>query len=67
MRLRGIYQQIWHLHGVSNLHIQTIEQLDNMYSVNRLIEDALCTFADRVKEYKTKKVFKYDYDMFKLY
>ncbi|OUA67368.1 helix-turn-helix domain-containing protein [Bacillus thuringiensis] len=41
--------------ALSDLYIQTIEQLDNMYSVNRLIEDALCTFADRVKEYKTKK------------
>lgn len=41
--------------ALSNLYTQTIEQLDNMYSVNRLIEDALCTFADRVKEYKTKK------------
>ncbi|HDR4909524.1 TPA: helix-turn-helix domain-containing protein [Bacillus cereus] len=41
--------------SLSVLYIQTIEQLDNMYSVNRLIEDALCTFADRVKEYKTKK------------
>ncbi|MBP3971892.1 helix-turn-helix domain-containing protein [Bacillus sp. WL1] len=41
--------------SLSSLYIQTIEQLDNMYSVNRLIEDALCTFADRVKEYKTKK------------
>ncbi|KXO04343.1 helix-turn-helix domain-containing protein [Bacillus paranthracis] len=40
---------------LSDLYIQTIEQLDNMYSVNRLIEDALCTFADRVKDYKTKK------------
>ncbi|MEF7638177.1 helix-turn-helix domain-containing protein [Bacillus thuringiensis] len=41
--------------ALSDLYILTIEQLDNMYSVNRLIEDALCTFADRVKEYKTKK------------
>ncbi|PKJ52621.1 helix-turn-helix domain-containing protein [Bacillus sp. SN10] len=41
--------------SLSVLYIQTLEQLDNMYSVNRLIEDALCTFADRVKEYKTKK------------
>ncbi|HDR4909503.1 TPA: AraC family transcriptional regulator [Bacillus cereus] len=41
--------------ALSDLYIQTIEKLDNMYSVNRLIEDALCTFADRVKEYKTKK------------
>ncbi|MEB9681761.1 AraC family transcriptional regulator [Bacillus thuringiensis serovar pingluonsis] len=41
--------------ALSDLYIQTIESLDNMYSVNRLIEDALCTFADRVKEYKTKK------------
>ncbi|PKJ52262.1 helix-turn-helix domain-containing protein [Bacillus sp. SN10] len=40
---------------LSDLYIQTIEKLNNMYSVNRLIEDALCTFADRVKEYKTKK------------
>ncbi|MDZ5609575.1 helix-turn-helix domain-containing protein, partial [Bacillus pseudomycoides] len=41
--------------SLSTLYIQTIEQLDNMYSVNRLIEDALCTFADRVKEYNTQK------------
>ena len=25
-----------------------------MYSVNRLIEDALCTFAERVKEYSNQ-------------
>ena len=25
-----------------------------MYSVNRLIEDALCTFAERVKEYNNQ-------------
>lgn len=41
--------------SLSALYIQTIEQLDNMYSVNRLIEDALCTFADRVKEYNVHK------------
>ncbi|MBY0598584.1 helix-turn-helix domain-containing protein [Bacillus bingmayongensis] len=44
--------------SLSELYIQTIEQLDNMYSVNRLIEDALCTFADRVKEYNTHKYSK---------
>ena len=37
--------------SLSSLYMETIEQLDNMYSVNRLIEDALCAFADRVKEY----------------
>ncbi|HDR4902690.1 TPA: helix-turn-helix domain-containing protein [Bacillus cereus] len=41
--------------SLSSLYIQTLEQLDNMYSVNRLIEDALCTFADRVKEFNTRK------------
>lgn len=41
--------------SLSALYIQTIEQIDNMYSVNRLIEDALCTFADRVKEYNVRK------------
>lgn len=41
--------------ALSDLYIQTKEKLDNMYSVNRLIEDALCTFADRVKEYRAKK------------
>ncbi|MDZ5605748.1 AraC family transcriptional regulator [Bacillus pseudomycoides] len=44
--------------SLSELYIQTIEQLDNMYSVNRLIEDALCTFADRVKEYNAHKYSK---------
>lgn len=41
--------------SLSTLYIQTIEQLDNMYAVNRLIEDALCTFAERVKEYNIQK------------
>lgn len=41
--------------SLSALYIQTIEQLDNMYAVNRLIEDALCTFADHVKEYNVHK------------
>lgn len=41
--------------SLSTLYIQTIEQLNNMYSVNRLIEDALCTFANRVKEYNSQK------------
>ncbi|PKJ56496.1 helix-turn-helix domain-containing protein [Bacillus sp. SN10] len=41
--------------SLSTLYIQTIEQLNNMYSVNRLIEDALCTFADRVKEYNSQQ------------
>ncbi|WP_242217912.1 AraC family transcriptional regulator [Bacillus cereus group sp. BfR-BA-01380] len=41
--------------SLSALYIQTLEQLDNMYSVNRLIEDALCTFADRVKDYNVHK------------
>ncbi|MDZ5605749.1 helix-turn-helix domain-containing protein [Bacillus pseudomycoides] len=39
--------------SLRSLYIQTLEQLDNTYAVNRLIEDALCTFADRVKEYNT--------------
>ncbi|PKJ52784.1 helix-turn-helix domain-containing protein [Bacillus sp. SN10] len=37
--------------SLSSLYIQTLEQLDSMHSVNRLVEDALCTFADRVQEY----------------
>ncbi|MDZ5605753.1 helix-turn-helix domain-containing protein [Bacillus pseudomycoides] len=41
--------------SLSTLYIQTLEQLDNMYAVNRLIEDALCSFADHVKEYNTEK------------
>ncbi|MED0971555.1 helix-turn-helix domain-containing protein [Bacillus paramycoides] len=41
--------------SLSTLYIQTIEQLNNMYAVNRLIEEALCTFADRVKEYNIRK------------
>ncbi|MFD3216044.1 MULTISPECIES: helix-turn-helix domain-containing protein [Bacillus] len=40
--------------SLGTLYIQTIEKLDNMYSVNRLIEDALCTFAERVKEYNNQ-------------
>lgn len=44
--------------SLSTLYIQTIEELNNMYSVNRLIEDALCTFADRVKEYSSQKYSK---------
>ncbi|WP_017154458.1 helix-turn-helix domain-containing protein [Bacillus bingmayongensis] len=44
--------------SLSELYIQTLEQLDNMYAVNRLIEDALCTFADYVKEYNTQKYSK---------
>ncbi|MGG3652348.1 helix-turn-helix domain-containing protein [Bacillus pseudomycoides] len=41
--------------SLSSLYMETIEQLDNMYSVNRLIEDALCAFADRVKEYSIQR------------
>lgn len=41
--------------SLSELYIQALEQLDNMYSINRVIEDALCTFADHVKEYNSKK------------
>ncbi|MCI0766036.1 helix-turn-helix domain-containing protein [Bacillus sp. TL12] len=41
--------------SLSSLYMEKIEQLDNMYSVNRLIEDALCAFADRVKEYSIQK------------
>ncbi|PEE40525.1 helix-turn-helix domain-containing protein [Bacillus pseudomycoides] len=41
--------------SLSSLYMKTIEQLDNMYSVNRLIEDALCAFADRVKEYSIQR------------
>ncbi|MBE5107534.1 helix-turn-helix domain-containing protein [Bacillus thuringiensis] len=44
--------------SLSELYIQTIEQLDDMYSVNRLIEDALCTFTDRVKEFNAQKYSK---------
>lgn len=44
--------------SLSSLYIQTLEQLDNLYSVNRLIEDALCTFADRVKESNTHQYSK---------
>ncbi|MBH0356840.1 helix-turn-helix domain-containing protein [Bacillus toyonensis] len=41
--------------SLSFLYIQTLEQLDEINSVERLIEDALCTFADRVKEYNAQK------------
>lgn len=44
--------------SLSDLYIQKIEQLDNIYAVNRLIEEALCTFADSVKEYNEKQYSK---------
>ncbi|MEB9686071.1 AraC family transcriptional regulator [Bacillus thuringiensis serovar pingluonsis] len=44
--------------SLSDLYIQKIEQTDNIYAVNRLIEEALCTFADSVKEYKEKQYSK---------
>ncbi|WP_088344888.1 helix-turn-helix domain-containing protein [Bacillus cereus] len=44
--------------SLSSLYIQTIEQLDDMFAVNRLIEDALCTFADRVKLFNAQKYSK---------
>ncbi|MRD38251.1 helix-turn-helix domain-containing protein [Bacillus thuringiensis] len=37
--------------SLSTLYIQILDQLDSIESVNRLIEEALCKFADRVKEY----------------
>ncbi|PKJ52583.1 helix-turn-helix domain-containing protein, partial [Bacillus sp. SN10] len=44
--------------SLSDLYIQKIEQIDNIYAVNRLIEEALCTFADSVKEYNEKQYSK---------
>jgi AraC-like DNA-binding protein len=44
--------------SLSDLYIQKIEQIDNVYAVNRLIEEALCTFADSVKEYNEKQYSK---------
>lgn len=41
--------------SLSDLYIQKIEQIDNIYAVNRLIEEALCIFADSVKEYNEKQ------------
>ncbi|MED0971549.1 helix-turn-helix domain-containing protein [Bacillus paramycoides] len=41
--------------SLSDLYIQTLEQLNDLYAVNRLIEDALCTFADRVKDYNAQR------------
>ncbi|PKJ52044.1 helix-turn-helix domain-containing protein [Bacillus sp. SN10] len=41
--------------SLSTLYIQVLDQLDSIESVNRLIEEALCKFADRVKEYNTHK------------
>ncbi|HDR8072565.1 TPA: helix-turn-helix domain-containing protein, partial [Bacillus cereus] len=35
--------------SLNNLYIQTIERLDNIHSVNNLVEEALFTFADYVK------------------
>ncbi|MFY4674994.1 helix-turn-helix domain-containing protein [Bacillus anthracis] len=44
--------------SLSTLYIQILDQLDNIESVDRLIEEALCKFADRVKEYNTHKYSK---------
>ncbi|PGT53078.1 AraC family transcriptional regulator [Bacillus cereus] len=44
--------------SLSDLYIQKIEQIDNIYATNRLIEEALCTFADSVKEYNEKQYSK---------
>ncbi|CUB53202.1 DNA-binding transcriptional regulator AraC [Bacillus subtilis] len=44
--------------SLSTLYIQILDQLDNIESVSRLIEEALCKFADRVKEYNTHKYSK---------
>ncbi|PWE75321.1 AraC family transcriptional regulator [Bacillus cereus] len=44
--------------SLSTLYIQILDQLDNIEFVNRLIEEALCKFADRVKEYNTHKYSK---------
>jgi len=41
-------------YALNYLYIHTIEQLDNAHAINRLVEDALCTFAERVKEYNTQ-------------
>lgn len=42
-------------YSLSVLYIQSLEKLDNLKDVNRLIEEVLCTFTDRVKEWKVKK------------
>lgn len=44
--------------SLSTLYIQILDQLDNIESVNPLIEEALCKFADRVKEYNNHKYSK---------
>ncbi|WP_416829265.1 helix-turn-helix domain-containing protein [Ectobacillus polymachus] len=41
--------------SLSDLYIQTLEELNDLHAINRLLENALCTFADRVKEYSVHK------------
>ncbi|MEB9686072.1 AraC family transcriptional regulator [Bacillus thuringiensis serovar pingluonsis] len=44
--------------SLSTLYIQILDQLDNIESVSQLIEEALCKFADRVKEYNNHQYSK---------
>ncbi|KXO04433.1 AraC family transcriptional regulator [Bacillus thuringiensis] len=44
--------------SLSTLYIQILDQLDNIESINQLIEEALCKYADRVKEYNNHKYSK---------
>ncbi|MFP3414830.1 AraC family transcriptional regulator [Bacillus sp. SIMBA_074] len=42
-------------YALSDLYIQSLDKLNNLKDINRLLEEVLCAYADYVNEYRTKK------------
>ncbi|MGH0516726.1 AraC family transcriptional regulator [Bacillus cereus] len=42
-------------YSLSDLYIQSLDKLNNLKDINRLLEEVLCAYADYVNEYRTKK------------